>query len=353
VRAVRWGGGRPWFKGPAAVVAGLCLALAGCGDGDSSDLRVVVKVNGQQVAGPLGRGADEAVIVASGDEVVVESEAGASFSVEPSQVEVTEAAGDDTGYQFVPLSVSGGAATIKVASRADAADRLSVVLTVQSHRFDNRTWTVGETVVDETTYQFDGSTRRYEHQVESVDATSYTMLTEPYADYSIRDTYDLAGNHTYRRSDWWTGEYWDAEWCQETPGELTKAFPLYVGKEWDTRWEFECVFDDARKYGAHNQVVGVETVAVPAGAFLALHIVSEYTSYGWAGGADDPHPAGTTDCWWSVDFQQDVLCIRSSVDGAEQSRVEAVQLAGQGLAARKAASAAPGRARLKPAYRPS
>jgi hypothetical protein len=358
MKAIRGGGRGPAasgciFRWPAAVLASLCLALAGCGDGDSSDLHVVVKVNGQQVAGPFGIGAEQAVTVTSGDEVIVETEAGATFSLEQSQVEATEASSDDTSYQFIPMSMSGGAATIKVASQADATDRLSVILTVQSHRFTSRTWTVGEIVIDETTYSFDGSSRRYEHLVESVTDKGYTLLTGANTDSTVRDTYDPDGNHTYHRADWWTGDYWDAEWCKETPGAMIRSFPLFVGKQWDTEWEYECVFEPTIRYGAHNSVVGVETLTVPAGTFQALHIVSELTFYGYVGGDPAQEPIGQTDCWWSVDFKQDVRCVHTSADGAEQYRVEAVQLAGQTEAARAAGWQRPAATPVKPGYRPS
>lgn len=337
MRTMQWFGrlrsGAAWGIGSLAC---LCFALVGCGNGGTpSDLEVVVKVNGAQVAGPF-EPSQQSVTVTSGDEVVIESANGASFSVTPDQVEITEQASAGNSYRFVPISMGGGAAAVQVASLAEPADRLTLALAVQSHRFDRRTWTTGETVVNRTT-------RRDQTPVDATYTVTasqlgYSWYQEVHEAYNITHGYDLDGNHTYRYDSWYepSGDYWDAERCTQTPGRMIKAFPLFVGKAWDTRWEEWCFSGDNYRMGAHNQVIGFETVTVPAGTFPSLHIRSDFTWHGYVGGPDEPRLSGTTDCWWSVDLKQDVICIDSANDGTESSRVEAVQLPGRGSGIRAA-----------------
>jgi len=319
----------------------VCAALAGCGGSlsDQDDLNVVVKVNGVQVAGPLHADATQPITVASGDQVVFESATEVSYSLGMTQVEAPDSSHDDRSYQAKLTSVVGGSAQMMVTSGVDASDRLTVKLIVQPQAFVNRTWSVGETLIQDYIYRVE--TERYTRHVTAVhDLGSYSIETDVNAWGRYTDSYDADSNHTYFRFDDLSGsDYPEDSWCSESPGLLIKSFPLFVGKQWDSEWDSECVFEETWHHMARNRVVGYETVTVPAGTFQVLHIVSDQSIRYPSGELKFPT---RTECWWSVDFQQDVKCddweITNGVPSELNQSVQAVQLAGQAAAASGAAT---------------
>jgi len=319
-----------WLSAALRTVV-LCAVLAGCGGGGSnhqSDLNLVIKVNSVQVAGPLHDGANQSITVASGDQVAFESAAGVSYSLQLTNVEAPDSSHDDRNYQMSPSSIVGGSARMAVTSSSNTSDLLTVTLLVQSQRFANRIWSVGDTLVQDEIYKT--STNRYtRHVIEASDTGSYIFETEDSPSWRITDYYDADSNHyKYVALDLSGSDTPGTRVCNQTPGRLIKSFPLFVGKQWGSEWDDECVLEDRYHYAAKNRVVGYEAVTVPAGTFQALHIVSDF---------DVTYPGGQvatsrSECWWSVDFQQDVRCDKSFVkDGMSDvyESVRAIQLAGQ------------------------
>lgn len=80
------------------------------------------------------------------------------------------------------------------------------------------------------------------------------------------------------------------------PG-LWFAFPLYPGKTWDNRydWEMMGAAPVRGKAEDHGKVLGWEDVKVPAGTFHALKVEVNSRYYGKGGMADD----GTLVFWYS------------------------------------------------------
>lgn len=315
--------------------AAFCVALAGCsggGNSNQSELSIVVKVNGTQVGGPLHGDATQSISVASGDEVVFSSATDVSYSLGLTEVEMPVSSHDQRSYQATLTSIAGGHADMVITSSQDSSDRLTVKLDVQPHQFVNRAWSVGETLVEDIFYPERNETRQFMRKVTGHrDTGSYDIQTDVDGTGRYTDTYDADSNHTYLYFEDLSGSDSPADyWCRESPGLLIKSFPMSVGKQWDSEWDAECVFEDTWHHVASNRVVGYEPVTVPAGTFEALHIVSDVSVRLPSGELKYPT---RTECWWSVDFQQDVKCDLWELTDGVPTRlfhsVRAVQLAGQ------------------------
>jgi hypothetical protein len=93
------------------------------------------------------------------------------------------------------------------------------------------------------------------------------------------------------------------------------AFPLYPGKTWEDKYNWELLGAAPAKGKAedHGSVIGWEHVTVPAGTFHALKVVVLSRYYGAGGYNDD----STLTFWWAADVNRFVrFDYRDTFDGA-------------------------------------
>jgi hypothetical protein len=93
------------------------------------------------------------------------------------------------------------------------------------------------------------------------------------------------------------------------------AFPLYAGKTWADKYNWELLGAAPAKGQAedHGSVIGWEDVTVPAGSFHALKVVVSSRYYGAGGYNDD----STTTYWWVAKFNRFVkFDYRDTYDGS-------------------------------------
>ncbi len=302
------------MKTMSKFFASLLLAgsLAACGggggdDGGGSSLSINATGSAPQ-ATSVGAGQTASINVKSGDFITLQATEPVKWQalITSTKTTVTNQTLTDTVWSGNLISPDGDSIVLTAALASNPNKVFTLKLAVAaSTRYSAIAPTIGEvSTFKETSVTIGGtsSVRNIAYTTSAVNNGVFTINAVNLADNSAFRNYTQDGNRnrltqTYPATN---------NVCTYTPKRDLYNFPLYVGKTWNSTWQYACLVGGVPGYHENGSVVGnvegIESVTTAAGTFNALRI-SYVISY-----ANSSDPAGfttyneTIKTWWSTEL---------------------------------------------------
>jgi hypothetical protein len=302
------------FRGIALAVA-MATGLAACGGGgdDDAGFRLSGSANGTVVK-TVGDGQTTTLDITSGQELRFTSSSAVAWTATADKTTVAQKDQTSSVWSAVLKSPEGGKVTLVARSTADASKTATIVINVPPHRYTPTAIKVGEAITfRDLGTRIDGSPvdRTYTQTTTAVDAATgvatlnvvdtVSGLTDRYTQDSDRNrltrTYVNNGNV-----------------CSYTPKRDHQNFPLYVGKTWDSTYQYSCAAGYRETAALSAVVEGFEPVTVGNTSYDTLRIgyVAKLTNsndFQLTGGAvGNASYQMDYKCWWATDLGRVIKC---------------------------------------------
>ncbi|CAG9168964.1 hypothetical protein CURE108131_09770 [Cupriavidus respiraculi] len=308
-----------------ALAVAMATGLAACGGGgdDDDSFRLSGSANGAAVK-TLTDGQSTTLDIVSGQELRFTSTSPVTWTATAEKTTVTQRDQSSSVWSAALKSPEGGKVTLVARSTANASKTATIVINVPAHRYTAKAIKTGEAITfREVGTLLDGSAldSTYTQTTTAVDTTtgiatlrsvdSVLGLTDIYTQDADRNrlTRTVASNGNL---------------CNFTPKRDYQNFPLYVGKTWQSSWQYSCAAGYRENAAVTAEVQAFEPVMVGATSHDALRIgykvsYTKSNDFFLTGG-----PVGNASyqldntCWWATDLGRVIKCTFSyTYDGAQ------------------------------------
>lgn len=299
-----------------AIAAAMATGLAACGGGggdDDAGFRLSGSADGAVVK-TVGDGQSTTLDITSGQELRFTSSNAVTWTATADKTTVTPKDQSSSVWSAVLKSPEGGKVTLVARSTADASKTATIVINVPPHRYTPKAVKVGEAITfRDLGTLVDGSPldKTYTQTTTAVDAaTGVSTLDWVDAVSGLTDRYTQdSDRNRLTRTDLNNGNL-----CTYTPKRDHQNFPLYVGKTWDSTYQYSCAAGYRETAALKAVVEGFEPITVGDTSYDTLRIgytvkLTNSNDYLLTGG-----PLGAASyqmdykCWWATDIGRPIKC---------------------------------------------
>lgn len=294
----------------------LSVTISGCGGGGgdspppapSGNFTLTASVAGVAVGGfSVANGGSGSLSVQSSDQIRLTSTSAVNWTSTLNGATLTPGTIDSTTWDVRIVSPLARTVTLTATSTVDGSKPATVTIAVAAQRYAATVQTLGRISTYAQTNVFNDNSQ------EGVSYTNTVVAINADASYSVAGSVNGAVTSTVNNTA--TGARVSRNFvlnsggtnpCTYTPPRAFFDYPLYVGKSYASTWNYQCAAGYRESGSLRGEVVGFESITVPAGTFdaLRINVTIDYTNSndgnltGGATGAAAYRVASV--CWWGV-----------------------------------------------------